>query len=322
MNKNSLFVAVVAVVASSCNEDNALVDSRLCDTNTDVENVCGTLHFANADAFFSTSEKIMKMSYEERESWEEKIGFTSLNTFLRRLSEQYEYTDTLVALYPQYFDVEDSITVCIVPEFYSYLADEKGFFYVQDAIHMVDGRKVAFGENGSTDLIRKVMMGEVIPNYEVLSFKKKSMLKSTQNGVPIYSCGEYGGKKNKYKSIFTTKIYIAAIHESNNTYYQYEIETKIENRQYKLGKYREHHSEESGWTDIAISYTNYFNNPMVTTSGYIYSRYGYDRVTVSSTTKLGNRYLSESKVPAFLQISGTASSSDVGDFQLYYDYRK
>ncbi|MCQ2229980.1 MAG: hypothetical protein MJZ13_09595 [Bacteroidales bacterium] len=256
--KTTTFALLAALSLVSCDEEVQNFD--LSSENPEIKVTEGTLHFSSAEEFFKVNSDIANMDEDTRKNWEEHIGFKSLHSTLAELEELYEFSDTLISIYPQYYTIIDSITTRTIPLSYSAIADAQGVFYVQNTIHKVDGDNIAFDSNGNIETVTELLQQSIVSdgnnkgvfNYQMQSHLKVTKINKEEN---IISDAGYSGGKNTYKCLASFRLYSLLINDNGYKRYQYECEGKLENRKHKLGKYREHHATGSSFEDIVFAYS-------------------------------------------------------------------
>lgn len=158
--KNLLLVGValgIAALFGSCEKDGGIVASNT-EKNAQIEtlsiqgvkSINGTLYFASSDAYFAATESLANASSEQRKTWEESLGFKSLNRSVNEVykglseSESDADYDQIISENSDIVSVEDGLVKRNVPSLsYALAANRSGVFYVEGVTHVVKGDKIA-----------------------------------------------------------------------------------------------------------------------------------------------------------------------------------
>lgn len=319
------------VFCVSCDNDFVVDENQnLVDGNEeeDVVAIDGVLHFGSLDAYYRTSKNVLAMSYSEREEWEKQMNFTSLNTFLNDLADEYDYSEELISLYPQYFVEEDSVTTCSVPFAYSVIANKNGLFYIQGVIHKVDGTQIAYVRNGTENLVSRLINNEAIEGlgYGVSKHETPvtNHLKSTPQEEKLSKITSDAICRDGYKCYFSVRLYTSNVSDNISNSKAFFWEVKVENRKRKLGKYREHHAV-SAYRNVEFSCDVPY---LGISNSYMYHTYydwrndrvvhvGRENSNKELVTFVSSDYFSftdikDNVAPYFTYLKGEASSNEVG----------
>lgn len=201
--------------------------------NDGIESVDGVLHFESTDAFFRFVDYVVNLSEDERKRVEESLGFTSMQSYVEELERAYGEEPMLANIYPTAFACEDSVSVRIVPHFYSCVADIDGFYCIDNVMHRVNGSEVAFLANGSQEELVSMLGGfttDESVNHGILCYKN-SCLKSSLDGKTYESVLNLGIKNlsSNYRMRHSITLYVGTIGTQTSTLQQYWVEQKIKN---------------------------------------------------------------------------------------------
>ena len=190
-NNNFLTIFILSILVSlySCNERNVLPEELPSESPADVANYegisvkNGALHFDTPDLFFETTEKLSKMSQDERDKWGEQIGFISLGTQLNQIFNAISNFDDDVDLQDivnensDIVEFRDDMVVPIIQSYaYASTANRKGIFFVNGIVHKVDGGRIASSEDGNE---------ETVTNALKAGIKSTTSSDETNNGIRV-----------------------------------------------------------------------------------------------------------------------------------------
>ncbi len=226
-------------MVTSCNKEEpvSLEDVYLTD---DVELMNGALNFVSPDAFFSISEKLGSMSDEDRDVWEDKLGFISLRTELNNLYEELEEIEdaqvenNLLLLNSDILKIEEGNIIPVIESAaYASIVNRLGVFYVDGIIHKVDGGRIASSEDGSyatvsaalsSSSLKANQLGVQVVDYIIPN--DNSSLKSSNCGTSKTAWYNSSDRKCDY-IVKAIKYYCKGC--CGNYYYQVKVENNVTN---------------------------------------------------------------------------------------------
>ncbi|HSP81480.1 MAG TPA: hypothetical protein VLQ93_23380, partial [Myxococcaceae bacterium] len=124
----------------------------------------GALHFESAQAFSAALKHLAEMSLQERDAWEARHGFMSMRRAYSQLTQRLESVRTEeehARLLQEYRDVikmtDDGIAPLVELDTYASIANRRGVFYVDGAVHKVTRQWVFSAADGRLDALEQLL---------------------------------------------------------------------------------------------------------------------------------------------------------------------
>jgi len=317
------------IFLNSCekNELDTPIVTASVDKEVSIQN--NALHFQSADVFFDISKQLAEMSKEEKDQWEQQLGFTSMRTELNSIFEQLENVETesemnnLITANSDLIQIIDETIVPIIEsDAYASIVNREGIFYVENVIHKIDGQKIASIENGSIEAVTKVLKSNETPTIEGINIVEYNVTNDLKGVCGTSKTAWYNTSNRKCDFKMNTYIYYCS-GCCGNTYEQVEVESKIWNYKKSWGKWK---SYKTSATMKNRAYT--VSVPIVTAFNGVNSVFHYEDVThylpTESTTSdwstmtrtnfIGNQVQNAGiATPSFSRVKGEATNRGIGN---------
>lgn len=287
------------------------------------------LHFQSPDAFFEISKQLVEMSKEEKDQWEQQLGFTSMRTELNSIFEQLENVETeaemnniIAANNDLIHIVDETILPIIKSDTYASVINREGIFYVENVIHKLNGQKIASVENGDIESVTKALKSNSTPDVEGINVVEYNVNNDLRGVCGTSKTAWYNTSNRKCDFKMNTFIYYCS-GCCGNSYQQVQVESKIWNYKKSWGKWK---SYKTSATMKNRAYT--VSVPIVTAFNGVSSVFHYEDVThylptestpsdwstMTRTNFIGNQVQNASITsPSFSRVKGEATNRGIGD---------
>ncbi len=323
-----LVIGSVAITTLFCSCEKKEFDNNkdLEAANSELVLKNGALSFQTTDAFFETSEKLGTLSDEERQNWENSIGFVSLRTELINIFTQIDEAEdenTVKEIVANNSDILEFVDgeVCPIIKSNSYAAivNRKGIFFVEGVIHKVESGKIAYSEDGNEQTVTNALLGEL------KSDRKDVNVIEYINSSQSRGCGSIKTayvEKNKKKCDFRMRTYTEFCAGCcDNFYYRVMVECSATNYKKKFGFWKKYKTnctmKEMAYTIKAPIVTGYNGKHSVFHYENIYQTGGTIKSIKCKTAKawgpIGDKVQNIGiNAPYFIKVKGKATNDGVG----------
>jgi hypothetical protein len=288
------------------------------------------LHFKTAELFFKTIEKLGTMSRNERDKWEQSIGFTSMRKELNTIYDEVakcENMDEVVEIVAKNSDLVvlqgNDIVPIIKSSAYSAISNRDGIFYVEGVVHKVIANKIISSDDGSIETLNKALsnLKSASEGIKVVEYLIESNLKSGECGTNKTAYVQTSNRKCEFE-LRTYKNYCTGC--CGNYYYQVTMDKIIQNYKKNIWGNWKLYNTTCGYKDVAYTILA----PIVTGFDGTKSIFYYSPIYhyFASGTSDGEYSLviwwnfvgdqvqnSNINTPAFDRVKGKATNRGVGD---------
>jgi hypothetical protein len=288
------------------------------------------LSFETAKLFFLTTEKLGAMNRNERDNWEQSIGFTSMRKELNTIYDEIakcESMDEVAEIVNKNSDLVvfqgDDVVPIIESNAYSAISNRDGIFYVEGVVHKVVANKIISSDDGSIETLNKALsnLKSASEGVKIVEYLIKSNLKSGGCGTSKTAFVQTSDRKCDFE-LKTYKYYCKGC--CGNYYYQVKMEKIIRNYKKNIwGNWKSYNTlcnyEDVAYTIVAPIVTGFNGTSSIF---YYYPVYHYfsadesddEYATYTWWNFVGDQVQnSDINTPAFDRVKGKASNRGVGN---------
>ena len=260
MRQTSLLVAAMLSLMTACTDDvsewgELSSPSSISDSTTTAAAAVsvkdGILHFATADDYFNFSLRMANCADDDRRTWEDSIGFTSMLTYADSITNDIESHWNEVTARTDIFSIAgDSIVRFDVPSTFAVAANADGYYFIGNSICKVDKNFATSVEGGDKQDADITLRGDSlnkrlkVNRYEYCGTNASGTLKSAYvNGHP-YDINTHVSN-NHYWLEYRIKVYLTSFEENSTAKTILYVEQSSCNSYKRKKHWRDHHSKNS-----------------------------------------------------------------------------